>query len=106
MRKHKNQILWSLAELLEGAPGSFQDGGAGVAKEAAGCGEEVLSGQRGWMAEKSNEGEVNWILVWLFLMSTRWEGGEPVSQGLSEYSVCLVCERDEKEMKYVRAYES
>lgn len=41
------------------------------------------------MAEKSNEGEVNWIRVWLSLMRTRWEGGEPVSQGLSEFSVCL-----------------
>lgn len=41
------------------------------------------------MAEKSNEGEVNWILVWLSLMRARLEGGEPVSQGLSEFSVCL-----------------
>lgn len=41
------------------------------------------------MAEKSNEGDVNWMLVWLSLMRTRWEGGEPVSQGLSEISVCL-----------------
>jgi hypothetical protein len=52
-------------------------------------GDEVLSGHRGWTEEKSKEGEVNWILVWLSLRRTRREGGEPVSQGLSEFSVCL-----------------
>lgn len=42
MRKHKDQVLGPLAELLERAPGSAENGGARVAEEAAGLGGRSL----------------------------------------------------------------
>lgn len=91
MRKHKDQVLGSLAQLLEGAAAAAKDGGAGVAEEVAGSGGGRLVGpeRRDGGEVEARGGELVFGVV-VFEEGEDGDGGAGVAGVVREF--CGFCE--------------